>query len=146
MATLPHLPHHPPGAGPGADRRFRFDRGLDGVTQQSTPPSRLPDGRATPAPDIRQQAALERLLAAQDLGSLVEAAIRPRIDDPELLLPGRFAEALRMAQLSLKRSLAGRTQEGNRRQRRLRRALGVLEEQEDLQALLWTYCHALYQG
>jgi hypothetical protein len=126
--------------------RFRFDRGLDSVTQQDAPPPQLPDGRATPAPDIRSQAALERLLGANDLSRLVDAAIRPAIDDPGLLLPGRFADALQMAQASLRRSLAGRRTDGGRRERRLRQAVNVLEEQEALLALLWTYRHALYQG
>ena len=126
--------------------RFRFDRGLDSVTQQDSPPPQLPDGRSAPAPDIRSQAALERLLGADDLGRLVDAAIRPAVDDPALLLPGRFADALQMAQASLRRSLAGRHSEGSRRQRRLRQAVSVLEEQEALLALLWTYRNALYQG
>jgi hypothetical protein len=92
------------------------------------------------------EAALERLLGANDLGRLVDAAIRPAIDDPGLLLPGRFADALQMAQASLRRSLAGRRTDGGRRERRLRQAVSVLEEQEALLALLWTYRHALYQG
>ncbi len=143
MATLNHLPQ------PGNSQtglRFRFDRGLDSVTSQETPPLRLPDGRATPAPDVRNQAALERLLSVPDLDSLVEAAIRPSVEDSALLLPGNFADALGRARANFRRNLAGRQMEGSRRQRRLKKAISVLEEQEDLLGLLWTYRNALYAG
>ena len=143
MASLHPLPQ--PANSP-AGLRFRLDQGLDSVTRQDAPPHQLPDGRATPAPDVRSQAALERLLAAPGLDSLVDAAIRPTVDDPSLLLPGRFADALRHAQASLRRNLSSRQQETSRRQRRLQRGIQVLEEQEDLLALLWTYRNALYAG
>lgn len=143
MATL-----NPPSslARPTGGLQFRLDRGLDSVTRQDSALPHLPDGRAMPAPDVRSQAALEQLLAAPNLDSLLESRLRPRIDDPALLLPGRFSEALRQAGESLARGLASRSLEGGRRQRRLRRALAVLEEQEELLALLWTYRHALHQG
>lgn len=143
MATL-HP--HPTVAHPTGGLHFRLDRGLDSVTRQEGALPHLPDGRAMPAPDMRSLAALDALLAAASLDSLVEAAIRPRIDDPALLLPGRFSEALRQARESLARGLGTRSLEGSRRQRRLRRALAVLEEQEELMTLLWNYRHALHQG
>lgn len=140
MADLRQLPQL------GTGLQFRLDRGLDSVTQHAGPLPHLPDGRAVPAPDVRSQAALDQLLAAPNLDSLVEAALRPQIDDPALLLPARFAAALRQARESLSRGLTSRSLSGTRRQRRLRMGLKVLDEQEELLGLLWTYRNSLHQG
>ena len=99
-----------------------------------------------PAPDLPSQAALARLLAAPNLDQQVEAAIRPHVEDPALLMPARFSAALRQARLSLRHAETSRGPEPSQRQRRMHQAANVLAEHEELLGLLWTYRHALQQG
>jgi hypothetical protein len=144
MATLSQSNNLPQSAGRGL--QFRFDQGLDVVIQPGRRPVPLPDAGAMPAPDLPSQAALQSLLAAPDLDRRVDVAIRPRVEDPALLMPARFSAALRQARQSLVRAQSSRSQSGSAKQRRLRQAASVLSEQEELLSLLWTYQHALQQG
>ncbi len=143
MATLSQSNHLPQ---PSRGLQFRFDQGLDSVILPGRRPLPLPDASAMPAPDLPSQAALARLLAAPNLDQQVEAAIRPQVDDPALLMPARFSAALRQARQSLRRAQTSRGPEPSPRQRRMHQAATVLAEHEELLGLLWTYRHALQQG
>ncbi len=128
-------------------RQFRLDRGLDTVLDDTGTQPRLPDQRRLlPPSDIQPHEGLDALLAPHNLEQLLNEALRPRLRDPGILMPGRFAEALRLARQALARQESSRTVDAARRRRRMRKALQVLDEQEALHDLLWTYRNALQQG
>ncbi len=128
-------------------RQFRLDRGLDTVLDDTGARPSLPDRRGLlPPADIRPHEGLDELLAPHNLEHMMTDALRPKLRDPGVLMPGRFAEALRQARLAFTRPESTRTVDAARRRRRLRKALQVLDEQEALHDLLWTYRNALQQG
>ncbi len=128
-------------------QQFRLDRGLDTVLDDAGAQPSLPDRRwALPPAELRAYEALDDLLAARNLQQLMSEALRPRIQDPGLLLPARFAAALAQARQALGAQESLRSPDAARRRRRLRKAIEVLDEQEELRGLLWTYRNALQQG
>lgn len=128
-------------------RQFRLDRGLDTVLDDTGTRPSLPDRRGLlPPSDIRPHEGLDELLAPHNLDRLLSEALRPRLRDPGVLMPARFADALRQARLAFSTQEPTRTVDAARRRRRLRKALQVLDEQEALHDLLWTYRNALQQG
>ncbi len=124
-----------------------FERGIDTiVVEKGQARATLPDLQLLLPPEDASQPQLERLLAARTFDSLLDAAARPAIADRALLLPSRFNEALRGAMATLKQEATRRKDRDERESKALRRAVRLLNEDEDLRELAHTYTSALYQG
>ncbi|MFY8102763.1 MAG: hypothetical protein ACOVK6_01580 [Ramlibacter sp.] len=100
----------------------------------SLPPTTQPGGASH----------LDRLLRVPSFQDVVEEALRPHVEDPDLLRPGTFTRALEAA----RRVLQARTQDSETPEaghsRSLERAIALLDEEQALRALAHHYRTALY--
>jgi type III secretion protein X len=85
---------------------------------------------------------LEQLFALPNLEDYLAAQLAPSINDPSLLLPHRFNNALR---ISLD-SLYAASEEDPRNARILRRAMALMRDQVSLRELVQMYRSALLKG
>lgn len=127
-----------------------LDRGIEAITyarQETATP--MPERGAAPPPDVGMRAQLDQLLQKPSIGSRLDQALRPRIDNRDLLLPGPFGKALGNAVTQL-RAAASRAAsagtEGSEQSRVLNRAVRLLGEESSLRELVHMYRSALYQG
>jgi type III secretion protein X len=119
-----------------------FAYGIDRVVHFHAPLAELParaDLRPSEA-DSRPQ--LEMLLAAQTLDDWALAELLPRLANPEILTPARFAQVLREMMAALRRSASANP----RAARSLGRAAGLLADEVAMRELLDMYRNALVQG
>lgn len=122
-----------------------FARGIETITHRGRPIDRelpeLPGLQRLAPPDWQRAPALEQLLAGHALDRQIDAAIRPVIHEPELLLPRSFARILEQAQQTLQRA-------GERHGHPvvLQRAQQVLAQEHEWRELARTYREALYQA
>ncbi len=123
-----------------------FDRGIDSITYaQSNAASTLPErGDASP-PDVGVRAQIDQLLQKPSMDSRLDTALRPELTNRDLLLPGRFQEALSGA-LTRLRQAAHDGPEASDQSRVLNRAVRLLSEESNLRELVQMYRSALYQG
>ncbi|MEG1767082.1 MAG: hypothetical protein RR311_01340 [Comamonas sp.] len=123
-----------------------LDRGIENITyarhESATP---MPERGAAPPPDVGMRAQLDELLQKPSMDSRLDQALRPRIDNRDLLLPGRFREALGGALTQL-RTAASAGADGSEPSRVLNRAVRLLGEETSLRELVHMYRSALYQG
>jgi type III secretion protein X len=138
-----------------------FDRGIDRVTyaRQDTA-TMLPErGEAAP-PDVGSRPQLDALLSRPSLDDGLEEAIRPQLENRDLLAPARFRQALDGALAQLRETAermqpaaqaAGNntdtgTDTGTEQLRLVNRAARLLNEECGLRDLLQMYRSVLYQG
>ncbi|MFD0669003.1 hypothetical protein ACT80S_14880 [Ramlibacter sp. MAHUQ-53] len=124
-----------------------FERGIDQITfRRNEGAQGLPDRHHLIPADQASRPQLERLLARPTLDSLVEDAITPDIEDPELLLPARFRGVLKNTLATLRRRSEKEKDPRSRNARALARAAGLLAEEDELRDLAQMYLSTLYQG
>lgn len=124
-----------------------FERGIDRITFRPKEGAQgLPDLQHLVPADQTSRPQLDRLLARRTLDHLVDDAITPEVDDPELLLPSRFRGVLRNTLKSLRRRGEREKDPRSRDARALARAAGLLAEEDELRELAQMYLSTLYQG
>ncbi len=123
-----------------------LDRGIETITyarQENNAP--MPERGEAPPPEIGVRAQLDQLLQKPSMDSRLDQALRPKIANRDLLLPGRFREALGHALAQL-RAAAGSAADGSEQSRVMNRAVRLLNEESSLRELEHMYRSALYQG
>lgn len=132
-----------------------FDRGINSIThaRQDTLTS-LPEREQAPPPDVGSRPQLDVLLALPTLDDVLDAAVRPVLENRDLLVPTHFQKELVD---TLNRLLEAATQahaeqktpsadDNSDTTRTLNRAARLLKEESDLRDLLQMYRSTLYQG
>ncbi|MBB1625155.1 hypothetical protein [Achromobacter sp. UMC71] len=127
---------------------YAFDRGLDGISYagRETSGQQLPDRQemAPPAEGIKAQ--LAQLLDTPGTDRYLDSQLRPPLANRDLLLPGKFGQALQSALDGLA-TAAERAQDSNPDDARaLNRAVRLLKDEAGLRELVSMYRSALYQG
>jgi type III secretion protein X len=132
-----------------------FDRGIDRVTYaRQDAGTALPErGEAAP-PDVGSRPQLDALLSRPSLDDGLEEAIRPQLENRDLLAPARFRQALDGALAQLRETAermqpaaeAGGNDTGTEQLRVVNRAARLLNEECGLRDLLQMYRSVLYQG
>lgn len=137
---------------------LNFDRGIDRITHAGRGTlAMLPEREQAPPPDTGTRPQLEALLALPTLDDVLNAAVRPQLQNRDLLVPTRFRQALegalehlgqaaQDAQDAQDMSAAQPTDERSSSARTLNRAVRLLKEESALRDLLQMYRSALYQG
>lgn len=121
---------------------FAFDRGIERIVHEDGPADTLPGGIALSPSDLARVAQLDQLLGARNLADYLDAALRPELDNKDLLAPGRFRETLDATVAMLREAATQDPDHG----RELNRAARVLTEDAALRDLLQMYRSLLYQG
>lgn len=134
----------------GRGASFAFDRGIEDVTYKRKNPTQaqfvMPDQRMLAPVEERARPQLEELLSQPTLESWIEDAIRPEIEDAELLLPGQFRAAMRKVLGLIKRRADAKRDASPGEVKVLNRGIRILMEEEELQELVLMYRSSLYQG
>ena len=130
-----------------------FERGIDRITHARTGLlTSLPEREQAPPPDVSTRPQLETLLALPTLNDALDTAVRPQLQNRDLLVPTRFRQALEntlehleqaVQQASAKPAADGSSEDTTRT---LNRAVRLLKEESALRDLLQMYRSALYQG
>ncbi|MFJ1301989.1 hypothetical protein ACILG0_18645 [Pseudomonadota bacterium AL_CKDN230030165-1A_HGKHYDSX7] len=127
---------------------FALDRGIEGISYASRDSGNphLPDRQdLTPAADgMRPQ--LEALLDKPGMDRSLDQALRPALQNRDLLMPGRFAQLLGETQTLLSEAADLAAAQGDDAARTLNRAVRLLREESGLRDLVALYRSALYQG
>ncbi len=123
-----------------------FDRGIDTITYaREEAASTMPERGEAPPPDIGTRARLDLLLQTPSMDNRLDQALRPKLQHRDLLMPGRFSEALGGALTQLRDAAQGGP-EATDQSRVLSRAVRLLSEESNLRELVQMYRSALYQG
>lgn len=123
-----------------------FDRGINSITYaRDEAVSTMPERGNAPPPDVAVRAQLDALLEKPSMDSRLDAALRPQMVNRDLLLPGRFREALSDC-LNLLRQAAEKSPDSSDQSRMLNRSVRLLGEESSLRDLLQMYRSSLYQG
>ncbi len=123
-----------------------FDRGIDSITHvRGETASAMPERGDAPPPDVGVRAQLDILLQKPSLDNRLDAALRPQLQNRELLSPGRFHEALNGVIQHL-RQVAQNGPDAPEQSRVLNRAVRLLTDESQLRELVQAYRSALYQG
>lgn len=134
--------------------QMAFDRGIDRITYARKGPdaSVLPDREEAAPPDLGTRPQLESLLVRPTLDDSLGDAIRPRIENRDLLTPSRFRQTLDSTLSALKTAAEQMQPPGGRKSalpeevRVLNRAVRLLSEESGLRDLVQMYRSALYEG
>lgn len=132
---------------PRTGRAF-FERGIDGITDApgAGGQPRLPDTKLLAPAALVHQTALDELLGARNLDTLLEAACRPDVAGRELLAPQRFYAVMEQVAAHFARTANARRHANPRVGRLLDSAGRLLAEEAELRELLQYYRNALVQG
>ena len=132
---------------PGGRALF-FDRGIDSIVGTPDSPELLylPDAQELAPAALARTTALDELLGARNLDSLLEAASRPDVGGRELLSPQRFRAAMESVAAHFARTADARRYANPRVGRLLDSAGRLLAEEGELRDLLQYYRNALLQG
>lgn len=129
-----------------------FDRGISSIThaRQGTLTS-LPEREQSPPSDMGSRPQLDALLALPTLDDALDAAVRPQLQNRDLLVPTRFRQALegaldQLGQAAQTAQQAQPTDDNSDTTRTLNRAVRLLKEESALRDLVQMYRSALYQG
>jgi len=129
-----------------------FDRGIDRVTyaRQGETQS-LPQRQEGPPSELGGRPRLEILLAQPTLDETLEDAIRPRLENRDLLVPSRFQSVLDRVHAMLSEDIdddPGGTGVSMppEKKRTLQRAVRLLNSERDLRGMVQMYRSVLYQG
>jgi type III secretion protein X len=124
-----------------------FDRGIDKITFKGQEAMQgLPEQRELTPAEHAQRPQLEQLLHMPNLESFLEEAIRPEFDDPELLTPGRFKQAMDGALAAIRQAAEQQQAHDPDGAKVLNRAGRLLNEEVNLRDLLQMYRSVLLQG
>lgn len=125
-----------------------FERGIDSITFKGRKQSSDgPSGQQQLAPAAQgQRPQIEQLLAAHNMETYLDDAVRPRIDDRDLLMPHRFRKALDAALLETRHRAKELQTSDPQAAKVLNRAVRVMDEVIDLRDLFQMYRSVLYQG
>lgn len=137
------------------DKPGFFSRGIESISHAPiTQAFSLPESTNAPLSDNGGRSHLEALLQKPSMDSRLDAALRPPLENRDLLLPGKFRAALAQA-----RELLRKTAAGHRRDQRkpgdaaaadelhvLNRAARLLDEDAADRDLGQMYRSTLYQG
>ena len=127
---------------------FAFDRGLDGISYdgRGTTGQHLPERQELAPPADGVKAQLAQLLDTPNIDRYLDGQLRPTVANRDLLLPGKFAQALQ-ATLEGLSAAAEQSQDRNPEDARaLNRAVRLLKDEAGLRDLVAMYRSALYQG
>ncbi len=125
-----------------------FDRGIDSIVGTPDAPELLylPAAQDLAPASAARATALDELLGAANLESLLEAASRPDVAGRELLSPHRFRAAMERVAAHLQSTADARRYANPRVARLLDSAGSLLAEEGELRELLAFYRNALLQG
>ena len=125
-----------------------FERGIESIVDAADTPDTplLPHFHALAPSSLARPTALDELLRADNLESLLDAYVFPEIVERELLSPMRFRAAMQTAHAEFQRSAERRRQVNPRLGALLERAALVLRDEIELRELLQMYRNALLQG
>jgi len=124
-----------------------FDRGIDAITFKGQETLQgLPEQRELAPAEQGGLRQLEQLLALPNLDVFLDDAIRPELEDRELLMPVRFRQALDGALEAIRNAAAQAQGSDPDAARELNRADRLLSEEQNLRDLLQMYRSVLYQG
>lgn len=127
---------------------FAFDRGLDGISYagREAAGQHLPERQELAPPADGVKAQLAQLLDTPNTDRYLDSQLRPTLANRDLLLPGKFAQALQ-ATLDGLSAAAEQSQDRNPEDARaLNRAVRLLKDEAGLRDLVAMYRSALYQG
>jgi type III secretion protein X len=123
-----------------------FERGIDSITFKGSDGAQgLPDQQEL-APAEGERPLLEQLLAMPNLDAFLDDAIRPEIEDRELLMPQKFRQALDGAIAAIRRGADDAESSDPETAKVLNRASRLLNEEVGLRDLLSMYRSVLFQG
>lgn len=129
-----------------------FDRGIERVTYARREDTHsLPQRQEGPPSELGGRPSLEALLAQPTLDEFLENAIRPALENRNLLVPSRFHAALERVYAGLASQVDGETGETDvplspENKRILQRAVRLLSSERELRGLVQMYRSVLYQG
>lgn len=129
-----------------------FDRGIDSITYaRQEGLQALPEREEAPPPDLGARPQVETLLSLLTLDDALESAIRPQLENRDLMVPARFRQALddalaRLTDAAEQAQPVGGDNSAGDGARVLNRAVRLLKEECGLRDLLQMYRSALYQG
>lgn len=127
---------------------FAFDRGLDGISYagREAAGQHLPERQELAPPTDGVKAQLAQLLDTPNTDRHLDQQLRPGIANRDLLLPGKFAQALHSTLDSLAAAAEQRQDVSPEEARALNRAVRLLKDEAGLRDLVTMYRSALYQG
>lgn len=123
-----------------------FDRGIESIThahQQAT--ARLPERSDASPPDVGVRGQLDSLLQKPSMDDRLDAGLRPPVEHRDMLLPGRFKQALDGTIQNLRQE-AQKYPDASNESRVLNRGGRLLGEEASLRDLVQMYRSTLYQG
>lgn len=129
-----------------------FDRGIDQVVHVRQGDTQgLPQRQEGAPSELGGRPRLETLLGRPTMDSVLEEAIRPRLEYRDLMVPSRFQAVLDSVCSKLSKSLEDEEKEGDpslppEKKRALQRAGRLLNSERELRGLLQMYRSVLYQG
>ncbi|MET4580348.1 hypothetical protein [Ottowia thiooxydans] len=129
-----------------------FDRGIDLVTfVRSGETQGLPQRREEAPSELGGRPQLESLLAQPTLEDFLEEAIRPRLENRDLLVPSRFQTALDGVHAALSAKCQDEPNRSDETlspedKRVMQRAVRLLGTERDMRGLVQMYRSVLYQG
>lgn len=124
-----------------------FDRGIEDITYTGQAQASVLPGQRELTPAERAQGQhLEALLALPNMDSFLEAAIRPQVDDRDLLLPARFRLGMDEVLATLQQAAEAAERTDRESLKVLNRAIRLLNDEIDQRALIQMYRSSLYQG
>ncbi|EHK65685.1 hypothetical protein [Achromobacter arsenitoxydans] len=123
-----------------------FDRGIDSISYagRETGGQQLPERHELTPPADGVRAQLAQLLDKPNTARYLDESLRPALDNRDLLMPGKFQQALQSALDGL--AAAAEQHQNEDAARSLNRALRLLKDEAGLRDLVAMYRSALYQG
>ena len=121
-----------------------FDRGIDSISYagRETTGQQLPERHELSPSSDGVRAQLSQLLDKPNTERFLNEALKPAVENRDLLMPGRFSQALGEALAGL----SAAAEQGGDDARTLNRAVRLLKEESGLRDLVAMYRSALYQG
>jgi type III secretion protein X len=124
-----------------------FEHGIEGISYEGHGEVQgLPDQQQLTPADHAQRSQLETLLAPSNTDSFLAEKIRPELQDRDLLLPGRFRQAMDGALGKLGKTAQEQQAQDPDTAKLLNRAARVVQEEVSLRDLVQMYITALRQG
>ena len=124
-----------------------FSQGLDGISHlAATETTKLPGQHELAPAEQAKRPLLEELLALPNIESFLEEAIRPDLNDPDLLMPGNFKKAHDAVLQGLQQAAEEAHSSDPDGAKVLNRAIRVLSDDQALREQIRAYCSALFQG
>ena len=125
-----------------------FERGIEHIAyaRKESATQHLPERHELPPSAEGVKEHLNELLQKPNISRFLDEALRPAISNRELLMPGRFSQALATAQASLRQAAGQGENLAEQDIRALNRAVRLLNEESGLRELVSMYRSTLYQG